>query len=171
MVKWGTRDQPTEGTVNKTSTWIVGLMGAVLVLAGSASAQNASPAVAAPTHLMKANAELMGRILSDLVAARYNRVPADAEILMQHAVQLAEAPPADLQNAAERAAFLAYATNLKLAAWQLTTATTELLRRERRQGSASDLNVDYLRSAAAEHFGNVVTTCAQCHSRFKPGVL
>ncbi len=117
--------------------------------------------------LMGGNFQMVARILSDLVDGRYESLPSQAEIVVRHATELAAAPPPSLQGAAERAVFLAYATNLRLAASQLLIVSKRLATRDQQRGTPGDLSVDYLRSAAAQHFGSVVTACALCHTQFR----
>jgi hypothetical protein len=127
-------------------------------------------AVKPAESLMGGNFQIVARVLSDLVDARYESLPAQARIMVQHATELAAAPPAGPQSSAERSVFLAYATNLRIAASQLL-ATSERLAKQDRRSAPGDLSVDYLRSAAAQHFGNVVTACALCHSQFRQRAL
>ena len=120
---------------------------------------------------MGSNFQIVARVLSDLVGGRYEALPAQAQIMVQHAGELAASPPASLQNAAERAVFLAYATNLRIAATQLLATSERLAKRDQARTAPGDLSVDYLRSAAAQHFGAVVTACALCHSQFRQNPL
>ena len=117
--------------------------------------------------LMGGNFQIVARVLSDLVNARYESLPAEVQLMIQHATELAEAPPAGPQSSAERSVFLAYATNLRIAATQLLAASERLAKWNQQPSAPRDLSLDYLRSVAAQHFGNVVTACALCHSQFQ----
>jgi hypothetical protein len=121
--------------------------------------------------LMGGNFQIIARVLSDLVDARYASLPGQAQLMVQHAAALSASPPVTLQNTAERAVFQAYATNLRLAATQFLAVSERLAKRDKTPNAAGDLSLDYLRSSAAQQFGNIVTACALCHSQFKQQAL
>lgn len=153
--------------VLKTALVALGLVVGVLAGVGAAAQQKESQPL---QPLMGKNFQVVASILTDLVEGRYDSLRAQAGLMVRHATDLAASVPAGL-NAAERAMFLAYATNLRLAASQLVTVSERLARQDQPPGAPGNLSVDYLRSAAAQHFGNVVTACALCHSQFWPRLL
>jgi hypothetical protein len=155
----------TMGTL-KTGLVALGLAG--LLTGAGASAQDKDTRPLQP--LMGGNFQIVARALTDLVEGRYESLPRQAELMVRHAADLAASPPAGLA-AADRAVFLAYATNLRLAAFQLVTVAERLAKADQPRSAPGNLSVDYLRSSAAQHFGNVVTACALCHSQFLPRPL
>ncbi|MFI5399647.1 MAG: hypothetical protein ACHQZQ_01170 [SAR324 cluster bacterium] len=151
----------------KTSLVALGLVCGLLTGAGVTAQEKESNPL---QLLMGRNFDIVARMLSDLVQGRYDSLQMQAELMVRHATDLAAAAP-DGHGAAERAVFLAYATNLRLAASQLLTVSERLAKQGQQPGTPGNLSVDYLRSAAAQHFGNVVTACALCHSQFRPQLL
>ncbi len=145
------------------------VLGCMLV-AGAGRAAN-EPSREAIKKLMGDNFQNVARILVELISARYENLPKEAETIAQHANRLMEAPPASLKTKQERDLFLSYATNLKISAEHLMVVTTELARRDQKTVSAGDMNVDYLRAVAAEHFGTVITNCVLCHNQFRRRAL
>jgi hypothetical protein len=118
--------------------------------------------------LMGENFARVGVILNELIGARYESLPQQAELIKNHAVQLIEKPPASVSSKPDLDMFVTYANFLKRSASSLEAVTAELLKRSQASTQPSgELSVDYLRVAAAEHFGNVVTACVLCHNQFR----
>jgi hypothetical protein len=148
------------------SRGVVLLLLAVGTVAGTAtSAEDASGR--SMRQLMGANFQAVARILSDLVDARYDAIPQQATIMMQHADQLIAAPPTSLRTSADRAVFLAYANNLRQAASGLLAVSENLAKRDPLRILPGDLGLDYWRTAAARDLGDIVTSCAVCHGLFR----
>ena len=121
--------------------------------------------------LMGGNFQIIARILSDLVEGRYESIPPQADLMIRHASELAASPPANLQGAAERAVFVSYAMNLKLAATQLGAVSRRLAKRTPQRADNGDFSLEYLQSSAAQQFGNVVSACTICHSQLRRPTL
>jgi len=114
--------------------------------------------------------ELMGdnfgglqTILFGLISANYAAVPAQADVIHDHAEQLVGLIPESAQK--ERAQFLAYANNLGAHASDMKTIALELMKHDKERGVSS---TDYLREALASHYGGMVTMCVACHNRYRP---
>ena len=151
----------------KSGLIALGLVAGLVGGAGVPAQQNESQPLKSQ---MGTNYQVVANILADLVAGRYEALQSQAELMVRHAADLSAAVPPGL-DAAGRAVFLAYATNLRLAATQVATIAERLAKQDGRPTAPGDLSVDYLRSAAAQHFGNLVTACALCHSQFHPQML
>jgi len=135
-------------------------------LAGTAAAAGDTSSTGLK-QLMGENFQVVGKILTDLIAARYDSIPAESEAIMKHADQLMAMPPASVKSKAERDLFLSYATNLKIASSHLMVVTTELAQRDKEHKGGGEMNIDYLRAVAAEHYGSMVTSCVLCHNQFR----
>jgi hypothetical protein len=118
-------------------------------------------------QLMSENFARVGKILTDLIAARYTETPKEADLIVQHANQLIASPPPSIKSDDDRAVFLTFATNLRLAATNLKDVTQVLASRDKEAAGSGELKVDYLRVAAASHYGNMVTACVLCHNQFR----
>jgi len=141
---------------------------ATLWLAGAAAAADDTQL----KMLMGDNFGRAGSILTDLIAARYQALPQKAEAIRQHAVQLIEKPPSFITGKEGREQFTTFATFLKNSAQSLEEVTTQLAKRDQEHAKTSgELSVDYLRVAAAEHFGNMITACVLCHNQFRRHAL
>ncbi len=147
---------------------------AALVLAMPAGTAAAADE-AAPKSMQQAmgeNFQIVTRLLTDLIAARYDGMTEDLDLVIAHAEQLTASPPADLvKSADDRDKFLAYATNLRTNATQLKAVVEELSKRDRQASPEGVLSVDYLRVAASAHYGNMVTGCVLCHNQFRRRAL
>lgn len=142
----------------------------VLALAMAWIAGMAQAADESSTDLKKVMGDNFLRValmLHDLIAARYETIPHDAELIVDHAKLLIASPPRDLKTPEERSMFLIYATSLKSAASNLLMVSKELADRDKQQGTPGNLSVDYLRVAAAQHYGIMVTNCVLCHNQFR----
>jgi hypothetical protein len=135
--------------------------------AGGAAAANESARKPMP-QMMGENFQIVTRILTELIASRYEGIAADLDLVIAHADRLRASPPADLvKNADDRDKFNAYAANLRSNATQLKAVAAELEKRDRQGSARGVLSVDTLRVAASAHFGNVVTGCVLCHNQFR----
>lgn len=121
-------------------------------------------------QLMGENFNHVALILNQLIAARYDALPQEADTIRKHAVQLIEKPPASLTTK-DQGKFLTFATFLMNSASSLQEVTTQLAKRDKERAKPGELSVDYLRVAAAEHFGNVITACVLCHNQFRRRTL
>lgn len=117
--------------------------------------------------VMGDNFHRVAQILNNLIAARYDTIPHDAELIVEHATLLMKSPPREIKTQEERSMFLTYATSLKMSATNLVEVTTELAKRDKQQHTPGQLSVDYLRVAAASHYGIMVTNCVLCHNQFR----
>jgi cytochrome c556 len=139
----------------------------MLALCASAALVLAAPQVAGAETPIK---QLMGEnfgglqtILFGLISANYGAVPAQADIIRDHAEQLSGMIPKSA--AEEKTQFLAYANNLSAHASDMKTISIELMKHDSERGASS---TDYLREALASHYGGMVTMCVACHNRYRP---
>jgi len=156
------RNGETMGTLMR-ALLAFGLVTGLLVGAGVLAQQNDIKPL---QGLMGGNFQIVTQILSNLVAGRYESLPAQAELLVRHAADLDGAPPPGMPGASQRELFLAYVTNFKLAADQLLSVSEILANPDSQRGKMGSQSVDALRASAAQYFGNVVTACALCHTQF-----
>lgn len=121
---------------------------------------------AAETSIKKLMGENFGglqSILYALISANYGAVPGQADVIRQHASELAEMIPDSAKD--EREQFLAYANNLSAHAKDMKTISQDLMQRDKARAESS---TDFLREALAAHYGGMVTMCVACHNRFRP---
>jgi hypothetical protein len=114
-------------------------------------------------QLMGENFGGLQTILYGLISANYGAVPAQADVIRDHASELSDMIPESAQG--ERETFLAYAHNLGAHAKDIKTIALELSKRDQARHESS---TDYLREALASHYGGMVTMCVACHNRFRP---
>jgi hypothetical protein len=117
--------------------------------------------------VMGDNFQRVAMILNNLIAARYESIPHEAELIVEHASLLIKSPPREVKTQEERSMFLTYASSLKTSAMNLLEVTKELAKRDKQQNTPGQLSVDYLRVAAASHYGIMVTNCVLCHNQFR----
>jgi hypothetical protein len=149
---------------------------AALTLAGLAcmagAAGAAQPEQKPMQQAMGENFQIVTRILTELIASRYEGIGQDLDLVIAHAGRMAASPPADLvKSADDRDKFTAYAASLRTNAAQLKAVAEELAKRDREGSPSGMLSVDYLRVAASAHYGNVVTGCVLCHNQFRRRTL
>lgn len=125
--------------------------------------QHAAAAEASLKELMGENFGGLQTILYGLISANYGAVPAQADVIRDHAEQIATMVPESAVN--EKAQFLAYANNLAAHAADMKTIAQELMKHDSQRGVSS---TDYLREALASHYGGMVTMCVACHNRYRP---
>lgn len=147
----------------------VAAAGAMSLLFGAAQLYFAGAAVAqtaAQTPIKKLMGENFGglqTILYALISANYSAVPAQAEAIHQHALELPGLIPESAK--ADREKFLAYASNLGVHARDMKLISETLMQHDKARTQPS---TDYLREALASHYGGMVTMCVTCHNRFRP---
>jgi cytochrome c556 len=128
-------------------------------------------ALAEPTpikKLMGDNFAGLQRILISLITSDYAAVPAQANAIHQHAVELADLAPEGPNT--ERQEFLSYAYNLDVHARDIKSIVELLIQHDQDRGKAH-LGTDHLREALAAHYGGMVTMCVACHNRFRQTVV
>jgi hypothetical protein len=152
--------------MRKRSAIIAALILAMAWGAGMGLAAN-EPSPGDLKKVMGDNFQRVALILNNLISARYNSIPHDAELIVEHATFLMKSPPREIKTPEERSMFLTYATSLKTSASNLLVVTTELANRDKQRNTPGQLSVDYLRVAAASHYGIMVTNCVLCHNQFR----
>lgn len=120
-------------------------------------------------QLMGENFAGLQQILAALITSHYETVPAQLDIIRDHAAQLALAVPESAK--ADRERFLGYAYNLQGHASDLNSIIAALVEHDTASSTGKLLPVDQLREAAAAHYGGMVTTCVSCHNRFRRAVI
>jgi cytochrome c556 len=118
--------------------------------------------------LMGDNFAGLQSILIALITSNYAAVPAQANTIHEHAVELAGMVPEG--SDADRQEFLSYAYNLDVHARDIKSIVELLIQHDKDRGKA-ELGTDHLRGALAAHYGGMVTMCVACHNRFRPTVI
>jgi len=136
--------------------------GVVALVATSVSGQDASF-----RRLMGENMNHLQKIMVSMVNSQYEGVPADVRVIAQHAQDLTQRIPSHVRGPEARNRFLAYANNLGSVSNNLVVVVEELLRHDQTQQNPGQMNIDYLRVAAASHLGEMITTCVACHNQFR----
>ena len=119
--------------------------------------------------LMAENFEGMQHILVKLITSNYQTLPADLDVIREHADQLAHMVPANAKNNEDK--FLAYAYNLKTHADYLKQMVEQLIEHDAERAKTGQLSADVLRDSAAAHYGGMVQMCVACHNRFRQHVV
>lgn len=133
-----------------------------LSIAGSAVAQ--TPAQTTPIKkVMGENFGGLQTILYGLISANYAAIPAQADVIRQHATDLRTLIPDSAKGQQEK--FLALASNLGVHAQDLKSISETLMEHDK---TRKQPGTDYLREALASHYGGMVTTCVTCHNLFRP---
>lgn len=153
------------GAIVAAGAMSVLLSASQLSLAGAAAAKTpAKPAAKSSIKkLMGENFGGLQTILLGLISGNYAAVPAQADVIHQHATELQNLVPESARH--EREKFLAYATNLGAHAQDMKTIAEALMKRDRERPVPG---TDSLREALASHYGGMVTMCVACHNRFRP---
>jgi cytochrome c556 len=102
-------------------------------------------------------------ILYGLISANYQAIPAQADVIHQHAMDLRTLIPDSAKDQREK--FLALANNLGVHAQDLKSISETLMEHDK---ARKEPGSDYLREALASHYGGMVTTCVTCHNLFRP---
>lgn len=140
---------------------VAGLALVAVCLAG-ASHEAAKPGI---KQLMGENFAGLQTILVSLITANYASVPAQTDLIRDHAAQLTRMIPESAQSDPET--FLKYALALKIHAESLQSISEILMQHDREKLPGGRLATDHLREALAAHYGGMVTTCVGCHNRFR----
>jgi len=119
-------------------------------------------------ELMGENFTGLQTILVSLITSNYAAVPAHANAIHEHAVELAGMAPES--PSADRKQFLSYAYNLDAHAQDINSIVNLLIEHDKDRKQA-DLGLDHLREALAAHYGGMVTMCVACHNRFRQTVI
>ena len=119
-------------------------------------------------ELMGENFAGLQTILVSLITADYAAVPAQANVIHEHAVELSGMAPEG--PSAERKQFLSYAYNLDAHAQDIASIVKLLIQHDKDRENVS-LGTDHLREALAAHYGGMVTMCVACHNRFRQRVV
>lgn len=117
--------------------------------------------------LMGENFQNLSKILQALITARYETLSKDVGSIEHHAKSLMDNPPDFIKDGQERNLFNTYANTLKIRSGHLRAVVEELVRRDAKPTAIGTLNIDYLRGVAAEHYGQMVTSCVLCHNQFR----
>jgi len=118
--------------------------------------------------LMGENFAGLQTILVALIHSNYAAVPAQAEVIHEHAVDLTQMVPEGTQS--DRQTFLSYAYNLAAHALDMKSIA-ELLIQHDQARTQPKLATDQLREALAAHYGGTVEMCVACHNRFRKRVI
>jgi hypothetical protein len=113
--------------------------------------------------LMGENFSGLQVILYALIKGDYKAVPAQVDIIADHAEELTHM--ATDYTETERDQFLVYATNLGAHAKDLKTISGTLMQHD---AERPEPGYDDLREALAGHYGGMITMCVSCHNRFRP---
>jgi len=119
-------------------------------------------------RLMGENFAGLQTILVALIHSNYAAVPAQAEVIHEHAVDLTQMAPEGSNS--DRQTFLSYAYNLAAHALDMKSIA-ELLIQHDKAHEPSSLGSDQLREALAAHYGGTVEMCVACHNRFRKKVI
>ena len=119
-------------------------------------------------ELMGGNFAGLQTILISLITSDYAAVPAQANAIHEHAVELAGMAPE--RPSADRKKFLSYAYNLDAHAQDIKSIVELLIQHDKNREQVS-LGTDHLREALAAHYGGMVTMCVACHNRFRQKVI
>jgi hypothetical protein len=111
----------------------------------------------------------MQTILIALISSNYESVPAQVDLIREHAAHLTRMVPDNAK--ANRDQFLTYAYNLQGHAVDVKSIVELLIERDKTRVAADELATDELREALAAHYGGMVTMCVACHNRFRPQVV
>lgn len=121
-------------------------------------------------EMMGENFTGLQTILIALVTSNYETVPAQVDLIHEHAVQLTRTVPDNAK--ANRDKYLTYAYSLQGHAADVKSIVELLIERDKTTlAGAEKLATDSLREALAAHYGGMVTTCVACHNRFRPRVV
>jgi cytochrome c556 len=130
-----------------------------------------TPALAKGTpikELMGQNFAGLQTILISLIRSDYAAVPAHANAIHEHALELSHMAPEG--TSANRKQFLSYAYNLDAHARDIASISKLLIQHDKDRENDS-LGTDHLRGALAAHYGGMVTMCVACHNRFRQQVV
>jgi hypothetical protein len=139
----------------------------VAVVAGSLTAVSVNGAEQSIKQLMGDNFAGLQTILVALIHSDYTNIPAQADVIRDHATRLTKEPPASAQIDKDK--FLALAFALKTDAESLKSISEILIKHDKEQMAKSGniLGDEELRDALAAHYGGMVVTCVTCHSEFR----
>ena len=118
--------------------------------------------------LMGENFAGLQTILISLIQSNYAAVPAHANAIHEHAVDLTQMAPEG--PSADRQTFLSYAYNLATHARDIKSISEVLIEHDKDRDKAA-LGTDQLREALAAHYGGMVEMCVACHNRFRRTVI
>jgi hypothetical protein len=142
--------------------------GSTLALAEQTSSGMPLAEQAPIKKLMGDNFAGLQSILIALITSNYAVVPEHADVIHEHAVELAGMAPKGPE--ADRQEFLSYAYNLEVHARDIKSIVELLIQHDQESGKAA-LGTDHLRGALAAHYGGMVTMCVACHNRFRQTVI
>jgi len=120
-------------------------------------------------QLMGDNFSGLQTILVSLITSNYAAVPAKANAIHEHAVDLAQMAPES--PASDRQLFLSYAYNLDVHALDIKSIVELLIQHDQERKQDGRLSADHLRDALPAHYGGMVTMCVACHNRFRQTVI
>ena len=142
------------------------LLGPITLSAGSDSADNT-----AIKNLMGENFVRMQNLLYYLITSHYKDVANEAGKIENHAVTLLKGEFGANVFKVPTQQFTLFAGRLKSASKNLAVVAAELAQHDQATGINGRLSMDYLRSVAAEHYGEMVTSCVLCHNQFRRHVV
>ena len=149
--------------------WIAGL-GITALLWGAVPLWAATPAEEI-RKMMGENFQNVQLILSELITANYQSLPQQIGLIRDHAIDISKKIPPDVTSEMGRKLFTTYAFTLENKSNNMITVLNELIKHDQATANAGQLNIDYLRVVAAQHFGEIVTTCVLCHNQFRRKVV
>ena len=151
----------------KTSFKIARVLAVGGMLATSVVLSSSSASGQDVKRIMGENFASAQKILVNLVTSNYATIPADVGIIRDHVSKLLQSPPSVVKNQEDKVMFNVYGNAVKNAATNLADVSTEIIRRDNEQKGQGELKVDYMRVAAAEYYGIMVSGCVQCHNQFR----
>lgn len=148
----------------------IGIASALLLVAIMVIAQPAWAQTKSGTNLksiMGENFQNIQLILQNLITSNYNNVPKEIKIIHKHAVDLGKTQPDFIKSDFSKRMFTNYAYRMESQAGNMLTVLEELIKRDQAKTKSGALNIDYLRVVAAQHFGEIITSCVLCHNQFR----
>ena len=131
------------------------------------SAGNETPAAAGIKNLMGDNFVRVQNILYYLITSHYSEVVNEARQVEAHAQELLTGKVAGQSVKTPSDQFMLYAGRLKASASNLAVVSAEMAMHDQASATTGMLSVDYLRTVAAEHYGDMITACVLCHNQFR----
>ena len=143
----------------------------VAVMVGSLAAASVTAAEPTIKQLMGENFAGLQTILVALINSDYTNIPAQADVIRDHATKLTKVVPKSAEGDRDR--FLAMAYALDNNAESLKTISEILMQhdRDRLAKTGNLLGADELRESLAGHYAGMVVTCVSCHNHYRPGKI
>jgi hypothetical protein len=139
-----------------------------VVMAASLVAGSVNAGEPSIKQLMGENFAGLQTILVSLIASDYRNIPAQADVIADHATRLTQGVPKSAEAQKDR--FLALAFALKVNAESMKSISEALMQHDQ-EHAGNVLAVDALRESLAGHYAGMVVTCVSCHNQFRPTKL